>query len=125
MGGGLALGASVVLTALAVRSENSAENFLALRDRPHEILKPAQLAAYNAKIVERTRYRTGAAIGVASSLGLFITGLFLHELDQPSLAGAAWPKPSGESSSAKLEPRFDFSPVIATGDPGASLQLHF
>jgi hypothetical protein len=122
MGGGLALGAGVVLTALAVRSENSAENFLALRERPNEIIKPAQLAAYNAKLVERTRYRTAAAIGIASSLGFFITGLFLHELDQPMLAGATRPKPA---SAAKLEPRFDFSPVIATGDPGASLQLHF
>lgn len=121
IGGGLALGAGVVLSAFAVRSENRAENFLALQNQ-HRIVGPSQLVAYNAQIVSRTRYRTAAAIGIASSLGFFITGLFLHELDQPSLAGATRPRTVAD---AKLEPRVDFSPVIATGDLGASLQLHF
>jgi tetratricopeptide (TPR) repeat protein len=125
IGGGVALGAGIVLSAFAVRSENSAENFLALQKREHVIIKPAQLAAYNGKIIERTRYRTAATIGIASSLGFFITGLFLHELDQPSLSGAARHKPAADAGSAKLEPRLEFSPVIATGDPGASLQLKF
>lgn len=121
MGGGLALGAGVVLSAFAVQSENRAENFLALRNQ-RRVAIPSQLVAYNAQIVQRTRYRTAASIGIASSLGFFITGLFLHELDQPSLAGATRRK---SVTDAKLEPRFDFSPVIATGDLGASLQLHF
>lgn len=122
MGGGLALGAGVVLSAFAVRSENSAENFLALL-KQEQIVTTPQLSAYNAKLVERTRYRTAAAIGVAGSLGMFITGLFLHELDHPSLAGAA--RPSRASDSARLKPSVDFSLVTATGDPGASLQLNF
>ncbi len=121
MGGGLALGAGVVLSAFAVQSENRAENFLALRNQ-ERVAQPSQLVAYNAQLVQRTRFRTAAAIGIASSLGFFITGLFLHELDQPSLAGATRRR---SLTDAKLEPRFDFSPVIATGDPGASLQLHF
>jgi len=124
MGGGLALGAGVVLSAFAVRAENSAENFLALQ-KQHRIVGPSQLTAYNAKLVERTRFRTGAAIGIAGSLGFFITGLFLHELDQPTLAGATRPRHPSDNAGARREPRFDFSLVTATGDPGASLQLNF
>ncbi|HYP87115.1 MAG TPA: PEGA domain-containing protein [Polyangiaceae bacterium] len=123
MGSGLALGVGVVLSAFAVRSENSAENFLALQNQHHAV-GPSQLVAYNASLVERTRFRTAAALGVAGSLGMFITGLFLHELDQPSLAGSGRRRRS-EAGSAKLEPRFDFSPVTATGHLGASLQLNF
>jgi len=123
MGGGLALGAGVVLSAFAVRAEGGAEAFLGLQKR-ERVTVSSQLTAYNAKIVERTRFRTAAAIGIAGSLGFFITGLFLHELDQPSLAGAARRRPSNDTG-ARLERRLDFSFATATGDPGASLQLHF
>jgi tetratricopeptide (TPR) repeat protein len=123
IGGGLGLGAGVILSGLAVRSENRAENFLKLINQRQKV-GPAQLAAYDAKIIERTRYRTAAAIGVASSLGCFITGLFLHELDQPSLAGTQR-RYDRDSNGAHLEPRIDFSPVTETGDPGASLRLLF
>jgi len=118
VGGAAALSGGVILGAFAVRSENSAENFLA-RKR-HRNVSPAELFAYNASLAERSRFRTAAAISVASSFGLFITGLFLRELDQPSLPLAARPV-----ESAGNEPRVAFSPVLATGDPGASLQLNF
>jgi hypothetical protein len=55
---------------------------------------------------------------------LFITGLFLHELDSPSL-----PAPSrrqlNRPEALRKPPRFAFSPVTATGDLGAALELHF
>lgn len=121
---GAGLGASMVLSAFAVRAENGAENFLGqLKHR--EIVRTPELVAYHARIVERTRYRTAAAIGAASSVGFLITGLFLHELDSPSLAVGPGRAASDEGGSAALERRFDFSPVTATGDLGASFQLRF
>ena len=120
--GGVALGVGVVLSAFAVRSENKAENFLRLQR--HENVSNPQLVAYNAALVERTRFRSAATIGVASSLSFFITGLFLHELDQPRSPAA--PRRSGmPRESARVEPRFGFSPLLASGEPGASFQLHF
>lgn len=121
IGGGVALGAGIVLSAFAIRSENKAEDFLRLRKLRGA--KPAELVAYNAALVERVRYRTAAAIGIAGSLSMFITGLFLHELDRPSSPAA--PSRGTERDATRLAPRFAFSPVIATGDPGASLSLHF
>jgi hypothetical protein len=123
IGGGAALSAGILLSAFAVRSQNSAETFLA--HGRHRNLSIAERVAYNASLVERDRYRTAATVGVAASLGFFITGLFLHELDRPSLAagqrhdfGAG---PKGELS----QPRFAWSLLAPTGDPGASLQLNF
>jgi hypothetical protein len=123
IGGGVALGAGVVLSALAARSQNSAEDFLS-HQQSRNVTK-AERVAYTASLVERDRYRTAAAIGVAGSLGFFITGLFLHELDRPSLAAAQrHDLPSGPRSELS-RPRFAWSPLAPTGDPGASLQLNF
>lgn len=123
IGGGIGLGAGVILSAFAVRSQNKAESFLMLRNQQHTA-QPSQLLSYNASIVERDRYRTGAVIGFAGAAGLFITGLFLHELDSPSL-----PAPSrrelNRPEARRLPPRFAFSPVTATGNLGAALELHF
>jgi hypothetical protein len=123
IGGGVALGGGIVLSALAVRSQNSAEDFLQ-RKQHHRLTSP-QLVAYNASIVERNRYRTGAAIGIASSLGFFITGLFLHELDRPSLAPALRPLEPREREASQTAPRIAFSPVTDTGDLGGSLRVNF
>jgi PEGA domain len=123
IGGGVALGAGIVLSAFAVRSENSAENFLA--HQHHRNVSNAELVAYHGSLIERDRYRTAAAIGVAGSLGFFITGLFLRELDHPSTPTAPSRGVSERVESASREPRLSFSPVTATGDPGASLQLNF
>ena len=57
IGGGAALGASIVLSAFAVRSENRAEDFLQ-QQRSSGTSSSRQLVAYNASIVERNRYRT-------------------------------------------------------------------
>jgi hypothetical protein len=79
--GGAALGVGVMLSAFAVRSQNDAEDFLQKQRRRNVI--SAELVAYNASLVERDRFRTAAAVSVTAAAGLFITGLFLHELDQP------------------------------------------
>lgn len=121
IGGGGALGASLVLSAFAIRSENKAEQFLG--DRRQHSVSSAQLVAYEASLVERNRYRTAAVIGVASSLGMFITGLFLHELDRPSALSASGRGPAPRPP-ATLS-RFRFAPVASTGDLGASLQVSF
>lgn len=123
IGGGAALGSGVVLSALAVRSQNRAEDFL--QRQSHRAVSSAELVSYNAYIAERNRYRTGAAIGVAASFGFFITGLFLHELDRPSLAAATRRSEPHEREGSLSTPRFAFSPVTATGDLGGSLRLSF
>jgi hypothetical protein len=121
IGSGLGVGAGIVLSALAVRSQNNAEELLAIR-RFHTISTP-QMIAYNASIIERDRYRTAAVIGFASAAGMLITGLFLHELDTPSLPAA--PPREPQPSASRTPRRVVFSPVTATGDFGAAFQLRF
>jgi hypothetical protein len=121
--GGAALGGSLVLSAFAVRSEGKAEDFL--QQKHYRVMSSAELVAYHASIVERTRYRTAALVGVAGAAGCFITGLFLHELDRPSLAAAPRQEDPRSRESARIEPRFVFSPVVAHADLGASFQVNF
>jgi tetratricopeptide (TPR) repeat protein len=123
IGGGAALGAGVALSAFAVRSENRAEDFL--WRRKWRKVQTAELIAYEASVVERNRYRTAATISVAGSLGLFITGLFLHELDHPNFAGPRQkelPAPNPELTSSYP---IQFSTTAAAADVGASLQVNF
>ncbi len=114
--GGVALGAGLVWSTFAARAENEAQDFLIERDRGRATA--AKLIAYEAAIVERNRFRTAATVGAAGALGLFVTGLFLRELDQPSLPGAL---PRGAQSARALT----FAPTAALADLGASLELHF
>jgi PEGA domain-containing protein len=79
--GGASLGASLVFSAFAVRAEGSAEEFL--RHLEHQNVSPEDLTSYNTSIVNRDRYRLATGVSLATSAGFFITGLFLHELDQP------------------------------------------
>lgn len=118
---GAAAGTGVILSAFAVRSENSAENFLGA-SASHTV-SSAQLAAYQASVNERDRFRLGAGLGFAGAAGLFITGLFLHELDRPS---APERKPAvGEQSRSSGKTSFDIVPVSPTGVAGATLQFQF
>jgi tetratricopeptide (TPR) repeat protein len=88
--GGGSLVAGIVVGALAVRSEGLAQDFLDKRAQGN--VSSADLAAYHSDVLARDRYRVAAAICLASSAGLVLTGLFLHELDQPRLEGP--PRPS-------------------------------
>lgn len=122
IGGGAGLGAGIALSAFAARSENRAEDFLIRRDRGPKAQEVAALVAYNAALVERNRYRTAATISVAGAAGMFITGLFLHEMDRPSIpAGPAPERAPRPSALSKLS----FSPVASAADVGASLQVNF
>jgi tetratricopeptide (TPR) repeat protein len=123
IGGGAAVGASLILSAFAVRSQNNAEAILSASH--HRRIENAERIAYNASLVERNRYRTAAGIGVAGSLGLFITGLFLHELDRPSLPVGLRRESEPSRQATLASPRLVFSPVAPSSDVGASLQLHF
>lgn len=80
--GGAALGASLVASALAVRAEGQAEAFLGRRAQRN--VTASELYSYNSAIIDRDRYRLGTTVALAAAGSLFITGLFLHELDQPN-----------------------------------------
>jgi hypothetical protein len=81
IGGAVALGAGTFLSVLAVQSEGAARDFLARRDNAN--VSTAELVRYQADVERRDRYRLMAGVNFAASLGLLVTGLFLHELDQP------------------------------------------
>lgn len=117
---GAAAGAAVVLSSLAVRSENSAETFLGERSR--HAVSSAQLASYQASVNERDRLRFGSAIGFASAAGLFVTGLFLHELDRPAPRER---KASPVSRSESARSTFGVAPLGPNGATGATLVFNF
>jgi hypothetical protein len=124
IGGGAGVGAAIALSAFAVRSENRAEDFLRWRDAgpsgpSAEQVGSAELLAYNVALIERNRFRTAATISVAASAGMFITGLFLHEMDRPSVQHEPSRGRSLRASSLSL------SAAPSAADVGASLQLNF
>jgi PEGA domain-containing protein len=81
IGGGMALGTGTFLGLLAVQSEDAAQDFIAKRER--ENVSVAELVRYRADVARRDRYRLMAGASFAASLGMLVTGLFLHELDEP------------------------------------------
>jgi len=95
--GGASLGASLVLSAFAIRAEGSAEYFLGRRAIGN--VSAADLTSYDTSILERDRFRLATGVALAASAGFFITGLFLHELDQPDpqLLYRIGPRPGGET----------------------------
>lgn len=122
--GGAAVGVGMVFTALAVRSQNRAEDFLATSSRGN--VGRAELASYNALITDRDRYRAAATVSIASAVGLFVTGLFLHELDHPELPVAASPElPPASPVRSSSTPRWTFTPEVAGSELGGSVHLSF
>jgi hypothetical protein len=125
--GGAAFGADLVLSALAIRAQNRAEEFLGRRAQ--ENVSSADLFRYGAAVAERDRYRLASAIGLASAGGLFITGLFLHELDQPNLQRLSAAGPLTESERPPPDKgrssRLRFTPLVGAAQVGAALDLSF
>jgi hypothetical protein len=81
--GGALLGTSVGLNAFRVSAEDRAEEFLG-RQRVANVSEN-ELLRYNAAVVERNFWSTATSASLAAAAGLFIGGLFLHELDQPEM----------------------------------------
>jgi hypothetical protein len=114
------LSAGIVLAALAIRSENQAEDFLS--STGDSTGSSAELASYNAAISDRNRYRAAAAAGFVGASALLITGLFLHELDRPNLPAPASREWAPAPASA---PRVSLLPEARGSDVGGSLRLEF
>src|SRR6185436_18453260 len=81
--GGVALGVGVVAGALALHAQGNAQDFLDKRAQGN--VTSSELSEYNSDVSSRDRYRVAAAIGLVTSAAFFLTGLLLHELDQPHL----------------------------------------
>ncbi|MGC4087592.1 MAG: hypothetical protein QM756_06805 [Polyangiaceae bacterium] len=111
--GGAALSAGLLLSAFAVRAENRAEEFLALRS--HQNVSSGALFGYRASVNERDQLRLGSALSFASAAGFFITGLFLHEFDRPRV------QERGQLAPARVS----FAPISPGGAAGATLQWKF
>jgi hypothetical protein len=123
IGGGLALGAGVVLGALAVRSEVQAKDFLARRQKQN--VTASELNEYEEDQAARGRYRTAAVVALGASAAMLATAAFLHELDNPEaqeLYRAARPADGARPpESAHLQ----VAPLFLAGGLGAVLQRGF
>lgn len=123
--GGAAVGAGVLLGALAIRAEARAEDFLS--DRQEHNVTADDLATYNSSITNRDRYRLAATISMSAALGLFVTGLFLYQLDDPRPQDLY--RRTGPAARLKRERgkagQVQFSPLIGSGSYGAALRTAF
>ncbi len=115
--GGAALGTSLVLSALTIRAENRAEQFLGESAR-HNVTS-AELIGYKNALIDRDRYRLGTTVALAGSAGFFITGLFLHVLDQPDPQLLYRPGPRARSSPESAAPAKHASIQVAPFVVGA------
>ena len=118
IGGGAALGASLVLSALTIQAEGRAEQFLGRR--AHGNVSGADLYSYNSSIIDRDRYRLGTTVCLAASAGFFITGLFLHELDRPNPQLLYRTAPRAGSAPTSPLASLYFAPLIGDGHDGRS-----
>jgi hypothetical protein len=121
--GGVSLSASLLFSALAIRAEGSAEDFLG--DLARRNVSLPELTSYRTAINERDRYRIATGVSLAASAGFFITGLFLHELDQPDpqLLYRTAPRPGTEAQPARAaaKPQLRVAPVFYGNGLGAML----
>jgi hypothetical protein len=122
MSGGAALGASLVMSAFAIRSEGAAEDFL--RRQGDGNVTEADRLRYNTSLADRDRFRLAAQVSLAASAGLFITGLFMHELDHPNpqqLYRTAPRAGADATPPAPVKPRVQITPEVS----GSTLGLTF
>lgn len=129
IGGGAAALAGTAFSVLALRAESSAQEFLDKQAR--ENVSVGELVRYGADRTWRNRYRWLAGASFGAGLGMLITGLFLHELDEPEPEDLYGPSPLGpREDAASRTPRSTFSIVdlsatIAPGEVGATLRAEF
>ena len=121
--GGASLGASLLFSSLAIRAEGRAEDFLG--DAEAGLVTLPQLTSYRTAINERDRFRLATGVSLAASAGFFITGLFLHELDQPDpqLLYRTAPRPGTGAPPARaaVKPQLRVAPVFYGNGLGATL----
>jgi len=119
--GGASLGTGLVLSAFVIREEGSAEQFLGQHARRN--VSAAALTGYNTSINERDRFRLAMGVSLAASAGFFITGLFLHELDQPDpqLLYRTAPRPGSEPRPAAARVHLQVAPLFYENGLGAML----
>jgi hypothetical protein len=79
--GGLGLGMGLTMGVFALRDQGDAENFLAKQKKGN--VTQAELRRYHDSALHRDRNRLGATITLGASAAMFVTGLFLHQLDRP------------------------------------------
>ncbi|HYQ40716.1 MAG TPA: PEGA domain-containing protein [Polyangiaceae bacterium] len=121
--GGVSLGTSLIFSSFAIRSEGDAEQFLGTIKTQNA--SPAELTSYNTSINERDRFRLATGVSLAASAGFFITGLFLHELDQPDpqLLYRMGPRPGAEPPPPAPAPKAQVrvAPMVFADGLGAML----
>jgi len=116
IGGAVTLGAGAALSVLSLHAENQAQDFLVRHDNGN--VSEAELVRYNADVATRNRYRWLAGATFAASLGMLISGLFLHELDTPGPEDLYRSLPPAERS-------FDASAFVGPTEWGATLTGEF
>jgi hypothetical protein len=126
--GAVALAAGGAFSFLALNSENDAKEFVNRQKQENQTT--GELVRYQADVTRRNRYRWLAGASFAASLGLLVTGLFLHELDTPSADDLyrSVPQP-GEArplaAAAQRPRRLELGAWIVPGQLGASLRGEF
>ncbi len=127
IGGGAALGASLLLSAFAIRAEDRAEDFLGKQANGNVTL--ADLSRYDDAVRDRGIYRAATVATFGAAGGLFITGLLLHELDQPGLREIRLAAPSRGDDHARgtgdARRTLGVAPLLSAGSYGAALCTTF
>jgi hypothetical protein len=129
--GAVALAAGGAFSFLALSSEHDAKEFVSRQKQENQTT--GELVRYDADVTRRNRYRLLAGASFAASLGLLVTGLFLHELDTPSAddlyrsvpqPGEARPLAAGSARTTHgPKPRqLELGALIVPGQLGASLR---
>jgi len=117
--GSAALGAGLITSALAVQAENRAEYFLGQRGRRN--VEDLELSNYKAAVNSRNTLQIATGVSLGAALGMFITGLFLHELDAPDPERArrdgnqapARPRRRPDAASVRIHPEIGFNQLGA------------
>jgi tetratricopeptide (TPR) repeat protein len=134
--GAAMLAAGGAFSYLAVDSENDAQGFVSRQKQANQTT--AELVRYDADVTRRNTYRWLAGASFGLSLGLLVTGLFLHELDTPSADDLyrSMPQPrdtralpdeaaSARPPSTPKTRHLELGAFIVPGQLGASLRGEF
>jgi hypothetical protein len=118
-----ALAAGAVFGALALRAEDNAQDFLAQKAQGN--VSAEALAEYDDDVAARERYRVATAVSLASSVGLFITGFFLYQLDRPAPEELRRRAALPGRPTARIESSLRVAPLAAPSGLGVSLRGAF